>query len=343
MKALIYEGPRQMNLRDVPTPEPGPDDVVVRVAYSGICGSELGGYLGHNALRKPPLIMGHEFSGEIVALGAQATQHNPDLVVGQRVTADPLWYCGRCRPCLTGLQNLCLRRQLLVAHLPGSYAEMVKTHARMVYPLPDHLTLEHAALAEPLACAIRAVRLADCTSFDRVLVVGLGPIGLLILQMLQVSGVAVAFASDTVAERRTMGEHFRARMLNPQADDVVGITRAETGGVGVDVAIDAVGATATRKQCIDAVAPGGRVVYIGLHDEESAVSVNLLIRKELRLQGSFAYTPNDFADALRWLAMDRVRIDPWLLKAPLSQGQACFERLLGSPGPVAKILLDPTQ
>jgi threonine dehydrogenase-like Zn-dependent dehydrogenase len=157
MKALVYEGPRQLNMREAPEPEPGPEEVLIKVAFSGICGSELGGYLGLNSLRKPPLVMGHEFSGEILQLGSQAQQHNPDLVEGQRVTVNPLWYCGRCRYCLGGRHQLCLRRQLLGAHQPGSYAEMVKAHARMVYPIPPSLSFEHATLTEPVGCALRAV------------------------------------------------------------------------------------------------------------------------------------------------------------------------------------------
>src|SRR5512145_206556 len=131
MKALVYEGPRQMVLREVAEPMVGPEEVVIRVAYSGICGSELSGYLGHNALRQPPLVMGHEFSGEIIALGDGTGRVTPELALGQRVTVNPLVYCGRCGYCLSGRQNLCRQRQLLGAHLPGSYAELVKCPARM--------------------------------------------------------------------------------------------------------------------------------------------------------------------------------------------------------------------
>jgi threonine dehydrogenase-like Zn-dependent dehydrogenase len=134
MKALVYEGPRQVTMQEVPDPQPGADEVVIAVAYSGICGSELGGYLGHNALRRPPLIMGHEFSGVIAAAGERAAEHNPRITVGQRVTAHPLWYCGRCRLCLAGRQNLCPQRQLLGAHQPGAYADFVCVHAKWSIP-----------------------------------------------------------------------------------------------------------------------------------------------------------------------------------------------------------------
>ena len=165
MKALIYEGPRLMNMRDVPEPTPGPDEALIQVAYSGICGSELSGYLGQNTLRRPPLIMGHEFSGTIVALGEQVAA-DPTLAIGQRVTVNPLGYCGYCRYCMGGRHQLCPRRELLGAHRPGSFAAFVTAPARGVYPLPDNISMEHAALTEPLACALHAAQIAGCSALD---------------------------------------------------------------------------------------------------------------------------------------------------------------------------------
>jgi threonine dehydrogenase-like Zn-dependent dehydrogenase len=228
---------------------------------------------------------------------------------------------------------------LLGAHRPGSYATLVAAPAASVLTLPDTISLEHAALTEPLACALRAIQLANCAALDRALVIGLGPIGLLTLQALTHFGVEIVCATDTDADRRAMGAHFGIKALDPLADDVAAHVRASTGELGADVVFDAVGTDATRRQAIDLVASGGRVVLVGLHAEESQVPINVVIRREVSLLGSFAYTPNIFAAALGWLAAGRIAIDPWLLKAPLAEGGACFERLLGKPGPVAKILL----
>jgi threonine dehydrogenase-like Zn-dependent dehydrogenase len=328
-----------MNLRDVPDPTPAADEVMIRVAYSGICGSELGGYLGHNSLRKPPLIMGHEFAGEIVALGDNATTVNPKLAVGQRVTVNPLVHNPWSKPALKGRQNLNRERKIIGIHRPGSYAQLVTAPATNTYPIPDHLSLEHAALAEPLACAIRAAKLSGATATDRVLITGLGPIGLLALQVLKSSGTRAIFATDTDADRRMIGEHFGVTVLDPRATSVVEAVRAATDGEGADMAIDAVGATATRRECIESVAWGGKVIFTGLHDEESNIQANYIIRSEVNIQGSFAYTTLDFEDALHWLAEGRLEIEPWLVRAPLAEGGANFERLLSKPGPVAKILL----
>jgi 2-desacetyl-2-hydroxyethyl bacteriochlorophyllide A dehydrogenase len=339
MQALVWEGPRQLVMRDVADPTPAPDEVLIRVAYSGICGSELGGYLGHNSLRIPPLIMGHEFSGEIVALGDAAATIKPDLAVGRRVTVNPLIHDPWSRAALKGRPNLNRTRKIIGIHRPGSYAQYVTAPATNTYLLPDPLSLEHAALAEPLACALRTAKLAGATATDTVLITGLGPIGLLALQVVLASGVRSVIATDTDADRRAIGAHFGVHVLDPRAENVVEIARQATHGEGVDVAIDAVGATATRRECIEAVTWGGKVIFTGLHDEESNLQANYIIRSEIAVQGSFAYTTVDFEDALAWLADGRLEIDPWLMRAPLAEGGPSFERLLSKPGPVAKILL----
>lgn len=339
MRALVWEGPRQMIMRDVPDPTPAPDEVLIKIAYSGICGSELGGYLGHNSLRKPPLIMGHEFSGEIVAMGDRATELNPKLAIGQRVTVNPLIHNPWSREALKGRQNLNRERRIIGIHRPGSYAQLVAAPATNTYPIPDHLSLELAALSEPLACAVRVSKLAGATATDSVLITGLGPIGLLVLQVLKASGVRTLIATDTDDDRRAIGEHFGVTVLDPRAANVAEVVRQATDGQGVDVAIDAVGATATRRECIDSVTWGGKVIFTGLHDEESNIQANYIIRSEVSIQGSFAYNTLDFEDALHWLEEGRLEIEPWLVRAPLAEGGDNFERLLSKPGPVAKILL----
>lgn len=339
MQALVWEGPRMMNLREVAQPEPQPDEVLIRVVVSGICGSELGGYLGHNSLRKPPLIMGHEFSGEIVAVGSRVATVKPELQVGDEVTVNPLIADPASHGSLHGRPNLSRDRRIIGIHRPGSYAEFVTAPAGNVHKLPAGMSLEIAALTEPMACAIRAAKLSGATATSSALVTGLGPIGLLVAQVLKANGVRGLLATDTDPDRRGIAASLGIHALDPLAENVVEAVRAATGGEGVDAAVDAVGADATRRDCIQAVAWGGRVIFTGLHAEESPLQANYIIRSEITIQGSFAYTPLDFADALAWLAEGRITIEPWLLRAPLAEGGACFERLLSKPGPVAKILL----
>lgn len=343
MKALVYEGPSVMNVREADIPVPGEGEALIRVAYSGICGSELSGFLGHNSLRKPPMIFGHEFSGTISALGEGRAEMD-GLAVGDRVTANPLVTCGRCEACLEGMQQLCANRKLLSAALPGSNAEYVKIPAAFVHKLPDGMSLRDAALTEPVACAVRAAELAHIRPGDTALVVGMGPIGLLTLQALQQHGVGRTIAVDTNRDRLSIAKRLGASdILSPEEGEPLSRIRELTGGRGVDAALDAVGAAVTRRQCVQAARPGGRVVFTGLHEEESPLPVNLIIRSEIKLTGAFAYSAMNFRTALRWLAEGRVGLPEGVVEAPLADGAVWFDKLIRQAGSVSKVLLRPEE
>lgn len=343
MKALIYEGPSIMNVRDAETPVVGEDELLIRVAYSGICGSELSGFLGKNSLRKPPMIFGHEFSGTIETMGARVAAEGA-WTIGERVTANPLVTCGRCEACLGGRQQLCANRKLLSAALPGSNAEFVKIAAANVFRVPEGLSLQDAALAEPVACAVRAAELAAAKPTDAVLVVGMGPIGLLTLQALKAYGVRKIIAADMNRDRLDIAKRLGAtHAICPADADTVEAVRSATAGRGVDVAVDAVGADITRKQCVLSCVSGGRVVFTGLHAEESALPINWIIRSEIQLTGAFAYSELNFRTALRWLAEGRIGLPEGVVFAPLSEGAFWFDKLIRDPGNVSKVLLTPNE
>lgn len=341
MKALVWEGPRIMNMREAPEPTAAEDEVVLRVAYAGICGSELSGYLGHNALRKPPLIMGHEFAGEIVELGGRALEINPALAVGTRVTVNPLQYCGECIYCLKGVNQLCVSRKLIGAARPGAFAQFVSVPAVLVMPLPDGMSYETGALTEPVGVGVRIAELMGEVEDEDVLVVGAGPIGLLALQALKLHGARRIYISDLDPERLAMGQTLGGIPLNPKETDVAQTVRQATGGVGAVASVDAVGAGITRAQAIAATRSTGVVVLTGLHEETSPMPVADVIRREIVLRGAFAYTPANFSEALDRLAREEMRLAPWIVQAPLEEGGAWFERLVNAPGNVAKVLLVP--
>lgn len=341
MQALVYEGPRTMTLREVEALEAGEDDIVIRVAFSGICGSELSGYLGKNSLRKPPLIFGHEFSGTIAGIGARAAATGR-WSAGQRVTANPLVTCGECVYCLGGRQQLCPSRKLLSAALPGSNADYVKVPVEFVHPLPDKMTLQQAAMAEPAACAVRAAELAGLQPSHAVAIVGMGPIGLLTLQAVLQYGVRDVIAVDMNEARLELARKLGAtNLIRPAENDTPAEILRLTGGAGVDAAIDAVGAGLTRRQCLLACRPGGRVVLTGLHEEESVLPVNLAIRNEVMLAGSFAYSQLHFRQALQWIGEGRIGLADGIVEAPLGEGGFWFEKLLTDAGSVSKVLLVP--
>jgi threonine dehydrogenase-like Zn-dependent dehydrogenase len=331
MSALVYEAPLQMNMRQMPMPAIQPDEALIRVAYSGICGSELSGYEGKNSLRKPPLIMGHEFSGHVEAIGSAVDR--PELKVGGAVTANPLVSCRQCRYCLGGKQQLCPKRKLLGAHLPGSNAEFVAIRADALFPIPPELSLTMAALVEPAACAVHAAALAQPAPDEQALVVGAGPIGLMVIQALADRGLSQIFCIDLNAERLAMAEKLGA----------IPATFEALASQPVDIVVDAVGVSATRQGCGRVVRSGGRIVWIGLHESETALPVNDFIRREITTHGSFAYSPIDFEHALQALSQKRITLeDAWTQIERLESGTACYEKLLHG-APVSKIWLTPKE
>lgn len=331
MRALVYEGPRTMKMREEAVPVPGEDEVLIRVVVAGICGSELSGYTGHNSLRKPPLVMGHEFSGVIERIGSRCGRYRP----GDRVTANPLVTCGACVYCRTGRTQLCRERQLLGAHRPGAFAEYVAVPERNVAKLDDRVSFEEGAFAEPFACAVHICRMLALAPTDRLVIYGAGPIGLLALQAAQAYGVRDTVVID-------LNEARLAIVTELGGIAALGLESAPNAVGEYDAAIDAVGAEATRLGCVQAVRPGGRVVFTGLHELESKLPINEMIRNEVVASGAFAYSEQDFDTALRWIGEGRVRLLPWTLQAPLADGGSCFEQLISGPGKVAKILLSPT-
>jgi threonine dehydrogenase-like Zn-dependent dehydrogenase len=339
MKALVYLAPRHMAMQDLDPPEAGPDDVSIRVAYSGICGSELSGYLGMNSLRKPPLVFGHELSGHVAALGARAAASS-GLTAGAPVTANPLVSCGGCEFCVTGRQHLCQSRLLLGASLPGSNAEYVSVPAASVLALPQGMDLRDACLAEPAACAVHAVELSGARPGASALVVGAGPIGLFILQVLGLYGIARRYVSDRNRARLAMATAMGCTAVPSDDPRTVETVRQATGGRGVDLAFDAVGSAETRRACLAATVAGGQVIAVGLHTDLTELPVNTVIRAELSIRGVFAYPVSSFRTALQWLAERRIGLRDGVVVAPLPEGPGWYQRLIDGDA-VAKVLLSP--
>ncbi|MCK1992932.1 galactitol-1-phosphate 5-dehydrogenase [Peribacillus muralis] len=336
MKALIYEGPKEMNIREVSVPSLTSGDVLIKVEWAGICGSELSGFLGQNSLRKPPLIMGHEISGTIEKFAGNVK----GLKRGDRVTVNPLISCGTCSYCTKGQNQLCENRGLIGAAYPGGFGEYLKVPATAIVPLPDTVSFEEGVLVEPLACAMRVIELASVRSKDTVLIMGMGPIGLFVLAAMQKRGVKTIYAVDRNEKRLEMAETLGAIPLEANGDLRKSLEE-RTNGQGVDVAIDAVGLEGTRQQCIHSCKNGGRVVFTGLHEADSSLPINEVIRKEIKMFGSFAYSNDNFLEALHFIKSEEFLLKEWLVKAPLEEGQKWFETLLANPGGVAKVLLSP--
>lgn len=341
MKALVWEAPRVMTMREQPKPAAGAGEILVQVDHVGICGSELSGYLGHNALRVPPLVMGHEFAGKIVAVDPDAHARFPNLAEGMAVTANPLQYDGTCEFCRRGLNHLCVSRKLIGAHRPGAYAEFVSVPAELASPLPAGMSTHTGALTEPVAVGVRIGEMAGRLDGEAAFVAGAGPIGLLALQALYADGAGRVFISDLDGERLAMGRKLGGETIAPQKQDVVKTIKDATGGRGVAISVDCVGAAVTRQQCVSATISTGTVILSGLHEETSAMPAAEIVRREIVVRGAFSYSPANFGEALKRLELKTMGLEPWVVEAPLSDGGKWFDRLIDAPGDVAKVLLVP--
>lgn len=338
MRALVLAEVGRFELVDLPEPHPGPGEVRVRVTQSGICGSELGGFRGTDGLRHPGLVFGHELIGTVDAYGA-AVRVEDQLPRGTVVTVNPLHSCGRCPVCRAGRPNVCPQRRLLGGHVHGSNAELVVVDAGALHAIGGDR--EGAAiLAEPTACAVRAVRRSAIGRGGSALVLGAGPIGLLLLEVLRLHGVQTLLVSERLGGRAAAAEASGARRVPDEPTALQDEVRAATGGYGVDTVFDAVGSSQTRGSAVRAVRAGGDVCLVGLHTGESTLPVRDLIRREVACVTSFAYSPDDFARAVELLASGVVRFHGEIVHAGLDAGQAWYEQLIAGH-PAGKVVLDP--
>lgn len=323
MKAIVWQGPERMAVEERPEPgEPGAGELIVRPAAVGICGSEVEGYLGHMGNRVPPLVMGHEFAGVVVAAGPGA-----EPLEGARVAVNPLSGCGRCRLCAAGLANVCPDRKLIGVHVPGAFADLVAVPAASARALPDGVPARVGALVEPLANGVHAVRLGlGAGPVERAVVVGGGTIGLVTLQAALLAQIPHVAVVEPQPQRRE-----RAAALGAHA--TYGSEEEAREAAGADLTLDAVGAEATRRLALTLLRPGATAVFIGLAADDTTLSFHGVVRSQHAIQGSYAYTMEDYEQALDWLVSGRASLGELSPVLPLQDGPDAFARLAGGPPP----------
>ncbi len=324
MKALVYDGVETLNYRDMPEPSSNADEHLIRVMAVGICGSDMHAYLGHDERRPAPLILGHEAAG-VVESGRQK---------GRRVTINPLVTCGTCSYCSGGRENLCPTRQIIsMQPREGAFAQFVSMPDRNLVTVPDDVSFEKAALAEPLAVSWHAARLALEAlhpSMDRsALVIGGGAIGLAAALALSAMGVQQIEIVEPNELRRSYLE------------DKCGQKVVSEATVSASIIIDAVGFSATRALASERVVPGGVIAHVGLGDNAGGVNVRRLTLQEVTFVGTYTYTANDFRDTCAALFDGRLGALNWIDVRPLSKGAGAFADIRAGGTPVPKIVLDP--
>jgi len=342
MKALLLSKYRHLEVTDLPAPAPGPDEVLIRVAACGICGSDVHGYDGSSGRRIPPLVMGHEAAGTVAALGRDVKKFRG----GDRVTFDSTVYCGSCDNCLRGKVNLCDHRQVLGVSCgdyrrAGAFAEFVVVPERIIYRLPEILSFEEAAMLEATSVALHAVSLAPVFPQSNALVVGAGMIGLLILQALTAAGCSHVYVSDVDQSRLKLAQELGAAATLTAGPGLIPQVMEVTNGTGMDVVIEAVGIDATISAAIDSVRKGGDVVLVGNVTPEVTLPLQKVVSRQIRLQGSCA-SAGEYPRAIELMSSEAIRVQPLISAvAPLEQGPQWFERLYAREPNLMKVVLTP--
>ena len=343
MRALVYTGPRRLELRHAPDPEPG-GDALVRIAHAGICGSDLHAWAGHDERRPAPLILGHEAAGVVVAGSGSGSGSGSGPAEGARVAVNPLVACGACAHCRAGRENLCAARQIVsMPPREGAFAELLAVPPGNLVAVPDHVPTEHAALVEPIACGWHAVRIARRVLHApieeaRCLVLGGGAIGLGAALVLAALGAREVALAEPVAERRAAAARAGPlRAFDPGAEERPRGAPPE----GFDLVVDAVGVEATRRAACAAARPGGAIVHIGLGSAAGGVDARRLTLQEIALLGAYTYSAADFREAAAAIFEGRLGALDWIDVRPLSEGPRAFEDIASGRAAAPKIVLTP--
>ena len=343
MKALLLKEYKQLEYTDLPEPQIGPDEVLIRVQACGICGSDVHGMDGSTGRRQPPLVMGHEASGIIARTGSEVSGWQE----GDRVTFDSTISCGRCYYCQRGQINLCDNRRIIGVHLPeyrrdGAYAEYVAVPARILYRLPDAVSFEHGAMVEPVSIAVHAASLVPIRLDDTAVVVGAGMIGLLLIQVLRAAGCGLIIAVDLNPQRLERAGELGADVgLQPDREDVPARVRELTGGRGADISFEVVGIAPTVKLAIRVLKKGGALALVGNLSPVVELPLQAVVTGQISLVGSAA-SCGEYPACLNMMGRGAVNLDAIISAvAPLSEGAAWFDRLYRGEENLLKVILRP--
>ena len=343
MKALVLKEYNRLEYEEVPDPVVGPEDVLIRVKACGICGSDVHGMDGSTGRRIPPITMGHEASGVVAETGARVTSWK----AGEHVTFDSTISCGTCRFCQRGQVNLCDHRRVLGVSCAeyrqeGAFAEYVAVPAHTLYRVPEDLSFERAAMVEAVSIAVHAVGRARILLNDSALVVGVGTIGVLVVQALRLAGCGRIIAVDLDQERLDLACRLGADGgLRADARDAASTVRSRCGGAGADLAFEVVGREETLALALAGLRKGGALTLIGNLSRSVALPLQEVVTRELSLHGSCA-SAGEYPTCLDLLARGKVRVDELISAVvPLAEGASWFGRLHRGESGLRKVILVP--
>jgi (R,R)-butanediol dehydrogenase / meso-butanediol dehydrogenase / diacetyl reductase len=346
MRAAVYHRPHDVRISDLDEPDPGPGQVKLRVAHNGVCGSDLHEYFAAETFVpvaphpqtgvSAPVVLGHEFSGTIVAVGEGVT----GVAEGDRVAARPTITCGECPSCRAGSPNTCrvLAFHGLSGH-GGGLSEFTVLPQGMVFPLPENVSLEMGALVEPMAVGFHAVEVSGIGPGQCAVIAGLGPIGVGLFFALRAKGVENIIASDPSAARREILTALGARnVIDPTETEVAVAAAQATDGLGAHVVFDAAGVGAAILTGIGALAPQGKVVVVGIHEQAMELNPTALLLGEAQIVASLTYTDDDYRAVIDAMARGEISPEGWVDHAPLDDLLTVYEEL--RKGARMKVLID---
>lgn len=335
MKAAIFRGLESIEVAEVPAPSPGPDEVLIKVRYCGICGSDVDAY--KTGMYEPGIIIGHEFSGKIVGVGEAVSGWRE----GDRVTVNGVIPCGACWFCHHGRPSLCEDMAMTGITYHGAFAEFMVAPARGLHRLPDEVSDRQAALVDPLATALHGVRRSALKPGDRVLILGAGPIGLMTLQCALLAGARAVYASEISPTRRGLAQRLGATaVFDPRETNLYVALDEVTEGRGPDVVFECAGVPATLQDAITLVRKGGQIMVVGICEEPVEADFMTVVLNELEVRGAYC-GHEEYPMALDYLAQGRVEVDPLIshviaLEEIVEKG---FEVLAGPEPKAIKILV----
>jgi len=348
MRAAVYHGNHQLTIEDVPEPSVGPGQVKVRVSRNGICGTDLHEYYDGPIFipsgdphpltgRAMPLVLGHEFSGTVTDVGASVD----DVHEGDRVTIEPIYRCGECRPCRAGNYHLCNVIGFHGLMTDGGMAEHTVVPANQVHRLPDEISLETGALVEPMSVAYHAAGLSGIGDQGSALVFGAGPIGTGLWFALRGMGVTEIDVVEPSAVRRSTIEALGARTLDPTDVDVSALIADRTNGDGVDAAFDAAGVAPAVQTALECLGERRTLVSVAIYEKPIPTPLLNLVLRERRIQGTICYTGDDYRAVIDLMAKGHYNTTGWVETIALSSVvEDGFEQLRA--GNKMKLLVDPT-
>lgn len=330
MRALVLDDFWSLTVEQRPDPVPGPGEVVLRIAATGICGSDLHGFTGDSGRREPGQIMGHETAGTVESVGAGV-----ELAAGTPATGYPVLACGECAACRTGRSQICTRRTVIGVdpRRSAAFADRLLLPAANVVPLPAGMPLAHGALVEPLSVGYHAARRGRLDPTDRVLILGGGPIGQAVALAAKRLGATEIVVTEPDPGRRALVEAFGVSAVRPGG-------ALAALGAPASVAIDAVGVDATMAEALAATEPGARVVLVGMGAPRLDLAAYPVSTGERTLIGSFCYTADEFAATAAWAGTVPELLAPLIsAQVPLAGAADAFTRLATDGSAASKILV----